>query len=81
MAFDRERLTSLGGNAKSGIMPRTYSYWNKDGDTVTDAKYFNDIRCNVGDQIWVITADYANQVSHRVSAVSVGKATVVASAA
>lgn len=79
MAFDRENLVALGGNAKSGVVPVSYSYYNESGDTVTATGYFNDIRVKAGDQIVSISADYTTRVQYYVSAVANNAATVIAS--
>jgi hypothetical protein len=78
MAYDIENLISLGGNAKRGKKPSIYFYWDEDGDTLTSAGFFVNSALAVGDQICAISADYTAQVWYRVSAVSSGKATVVA---
>ena len=79
MAYTQENLTLMNGNVKAGVVPAVYSYWNEAGDTVTGAGFFVDNRLNVGDQIWLITATYDQQILYYVSAVTAGAATVVAS--
>ncbi len=79
MAFDRKNLTIIGNNAKAGAVPAQWIYWNEDSDTVTSAGYFVDSRLTVGDQIRVLVAAYTSFVEYRVSAVTDGAATVIAS--
>jgi hypothetical protein len=79
MAFSTNNLTILGGENKNGVVPSWFSYYNEDGDTVTTAGYFVDYRLNVGDQIFVLAADYAAWLPYKVTAVSSGAATVVVS--
>jgi len=81
MAFTRENLSIYTNNVKNGVVPATYSYYDEDGDTVTDAGFFDDIRLNVGDQIWVIAAAYTSQVLYNIASVSAGAATSQASSA
>lgn len=78
MAFNRENLSVMVNNAKSGTVPATYSYWNEANDTVTAAGFFTDKRLNVGDQMDVIASAYTARVPYYVSAVSNGAATVTA---
>lgn len=78
MAFNRENLSIVANNAKSGVVPTLWLFWNESTDTVTSAGYFTDKRLNVGDQIDVLSANYTASVRYRVSAVSAsGSATVV----
>lgn len=80
MAFNRENLTIVANNAKAGEVPKQWLYYNEASDTVTDAGFFTDYRLAVGDQIDVLVAAYTSIGRYRVSAVSDGAATVVASA-
>lgn len=79
MAFDRENLTVLNNNVKSGVKPTWYTFYNEDGDTVTSAGYLVDNRLNVGDQVLVLADDYAAWLPYKVTAVTDGAATIVAS--
>jgi hypothetical protein len=69
MAFKLENLGILGNNTKSGVVPVIYSYWNADGDTVTAAGYFRDLRLKVGDQVQVYSANYTALGFYRISAI------------
>ncbi len=81
MAFSRKNLTPFGNNAKRGVVPCIYAFWNEGGDTVTAAGYMtSSFELQVGDQINVIDADYGNNTWYNVSAVSAGAATLVANA-
>ena len=82
MAFDRENLTIMTNNAKNGVVPTWYSYYNADGDTVTAAGYLVDLRLTVGDQVFVLAANYAAWLPYKVTAITnatTGAATLVAS--
>jgi hypothetical protein len=79
MAFDRQNLTIMAGNVKSGEVPAIWYYWNEDNDTVTTAGFFTDKRVKVGDQIAVIGNTMVAIVWYHCTAVSAtGEATVVA---
>lgn len=78
MAFNRENLTIIANNAKSGVVPSLWFYWNEASDTVTTSGFFTDKRLNVGDQIEVLVAAFTSSTRYRVSAVTDGEATVVA---
>ena len=78
MAFDRENLTIVTNNVKSGVVPAKYWFYNESDDTVTTAGYFTDLRLHVGDIIEVLKADYTSISVYRVSAVTTaGAATAV----
>jgi hypothetical protein len=77
MAFNKQNMASLGGNAKN--TPKSYSFYNKDDDTVTAAKYADWDRLRVGDQVVSISADYTTRVQYYVSAVATEQATLIAS--
>jgi len=79
MAYNQENLTIFSGNVKSGVVPTWWAYWNEDNDTVTTAGFFVDYRLVVGDQIFVLANDYAAWLPYKVTAVTDGAATVVAS--
>ena len=80
MAFDRENLSIVVNNVKSGEVPTQWMYYDEDGDTVTAAGFFTDLRLNVGDQITVLVAAFTSTALYRVSALpAAGTATVVAS--
>ena len=79
MAFNRENLTIMTNNVKSGVVPSWYSYWNEASDTVTAAGFFTDYRLVVGDQVLVLAANYAAWLPYKVTAVTSGAATVVLS--
>ena len=57
MSFNIELLTPL-NNGKNGKVPTMWTYWNKDGDTLTETGYFpKSYGLRNGDQIVVIGAD------------------------
>jgi len=78
MAFNRENLSIVVNNAKSGVVPSLWFFWNESTDTVTDAGYFTDKRLNVGDQIEVLAAAFTSSIRYRVSSVTDGAATAIA---
>ncbi|MCP3684177.1 MAG: hypothetical protein GY861_15960 [bacterium] len=80
MAFDRENLSIIVNNVKSGEVPTSWLYYDSAGDTVTAAGYMTDYRLNVGDMVEVLAAAYTSTALYRVSAVTDGAATLVASA-
>jgi hypothetical protein len=80
MAFNRQNLSIVVNNVKSGVVPSQWLYYNDGDDTVTAAGFFVDKSISVGDQIDSIKDDYTVITRYRVSAVAAGKATVVASA-
>ena len=80
MAFNRQDLSIVVNNVKSGVTPSQWLYYNDGDETVTAAGFFVDSRVRVGDQIDVLADAYTSIVRYRVSAVSDGKATVLASA-
>jgi len=81
MAFNRENLSIVVNNVKSGIVPSQWLFWNESTDTVTAAGFIVDKRVLVGDQVDVLSADFTAVVRYRVSAVSAaGAATLVAGA-
>lgn len=75
MAFDRENLSVIVNNIKSGVVIKKWIYVNQASDDVTAASYFSDYRFVAGDVIEVISADGA--VSTRYYVVSVTDAGVV----
>ncbi len=81
MAFNRENLTIMANNAKAGVVPTLWLYWNEASDTVTAAGFFTDKRLAVGDQIDVLVAAFTSFIRYRVSAVSATGAATVTSAA
>ena len=81
MAFDRENLSIVVNNVKSGIVPTLWQYYDEDGDTITAAGYIDDVRMNVGDQVDVLAAAYTSTTRYRVSELpAAGGATLVAGA-
>lgn len=78
MAFNRENLTIIANNAKAGVVPSLWLYWNEASDTVTTSGFFTDKRLNVGDQIEVLVAAFTSSIRYRVSAITDGAATVTA---
>lgn len=80
MAFNRENLSIVVNNVKSGEVPSQWLYYNDGDDTLTAAGFFTDNRLNVGDQIDAVSDDYKTITRYRVSAASGGDATVLASA-
>jgi hypothetical protein len=80
MAFNRENLSIVVNNAKSGTVPSQWLYYNDGDDTVTAAGFFADGSLEEGDQIDCLSDDYTTLTRYRVSEVSGGAATVLASA-
>ena len=81
MAFNRQNLSIVVNNVKSGVTPSLWFYYNDGDDTVTSAGFFVDKRVRLGDQIDSLSDNYQTITRYRVSAVSAdGKATVLASA-
>jgi hypothetical protein len=78
MTFKLKNLVNLSGGAKTNEVPNFFGYWNQDNDTVTGAHFFVYDAMKVGDQVTVVDNDYGNSANYNVSAVSGGKATVVA---
>jgi hypothetical protein len=74
MAFDKQRVYSLGGNATKTV--KAYFFYNSGSDDVTATGYFDWDVLKAGDQIKVVSADYKSTVDYYVSAVSGGSATV-----
>lgn len=63
MSFNIELLTPL-NNGKNGKVPTMWTYWNKDGDTLTETGYFTKSSgLRNGDQIVVIGADYTTRTN------------------
>lgn len=77
MAFSRERLTCYANNARTGVVPALWLYYNEAGDTVTGAGYIKDNRMAVNDVVKVIGADH-KIAEYYVSAVTAGAATLTA---
>lgn len=75
MAFDREQLTVLNNNIKSGVVVKKWTYYNDGDDDVTAASFFTDYRFVAGDVIEVISDSGA--VSTRYYVASVTSAGVV----
>ena len=76
MAFSRDRLTCYANNARTGVVPALYFYYNAEGDTVTEAGYMKDNRLAVNDLVTVMGADHS-VLDYYVSAVANGAATLV----
>lgn len=79
MAFDRANLSIVVNNIKKGIVPSHFVFYNEDTDTVTAAGYMTDRSLTVGDQITVLAAAFTSTILYRVSAITAGAATLVAS--
>ena len=77
MAFSRDRLTCYANNARTGVVPALWLYYNVAKDTVTSAGYIEDNRIAVNDVVTVIGTDH-KMAEYYVSAVTSGKATLVA---
>lgn len=77
MAFKSENLTPIANNAKLGVVPALWMYYNEAGDTVTSAGY---IPANYGvsakDQIIVVDNTGNSKFYH--ATVSASKITLVA---
>lgn len=80
MAFDRANLSIVVNNVKKGVVPSHFVFYNEDTDTVTSAGYMTDRSLTVGDQITVLAAAFTSTLLYRVSAITAGAATLVASA-
>ena len=80
MAFKEQNLSCISNNAKIGVVPALWMYWNEAKDTVTTAGY---IPANYGmkakDQVIVVDNDGGNAVWYNAT-VSSGKITLVANA-
>lgn len=77
MAFSREYLTCYANNARVGVVPALWLYYNAAGDTVTTAGYIEDNRMAVGDLVTVVSTAHA-KTEYYVSAASKGKVTLTA---
>lgn len=80
MAFKRENLTCYANNARTGVVPALWLYYNEGGDTVTAAGFIADNHMAAGDIVTVLTTDH-KKADYYVSAVANGKATLAAIAA
>ena len=80
MAFKEQNLSCISNNAKIGVVPALWMYWNEAGDTVTAAGY---IPASYGmkakDQVIVVDNDGGNAVWYNAT-VSSGVITLVANA-
>jgi len=76
--FDRENLSIVVNNVKSGVVPSQWLYYNDGDGTVTAAGFITDYRVLVGDQVDSLSDDYTTIVRYRVSAVTAGAATLIA---
>lgn len=80
MAFKEQNLSCISNNAKIGVVPALWMYWNEASDTVTTAGY---IPANYGmkakDQVIVVDNDGGNAVWYNAT-VAGGKITLVANA-
>ena len=79
MAFSIENLTCIANNAKSGVIPAIWEYYNKGSDTVTTAGYFP-VKCGVkaGDKILVISSTASDSPVWHYASVSSGVITLAA---
>nr|DAE46869.1 MAG TPA: hypothetical protein [Caudoviricetes sp.] len=77
MAFSREKLTCYANNARTGVVPALWLYYNDAGDVVTSAGFVKDNRMAVNDVVKVIGKDH-KIADYYVSAVSAGAATLTA---
>lgn len=58
MSFNIKNLTPVANNAKAGIVPVLWMYYNKDNDTITTADYFKEeMRLQDKDQILCVSQD------------------------
>lgn len=80
MAFKEQNLSCISNNAKIGVVPALWMFWNEANDTVTTAGY---IPANYGmkakDQVVVVDNDGGNAVWYNAT-VSSGVITLVANA-
>ena len=79
MAFSARNLSPSGDNAKNGVVPCLWTFWNEDADTVTSALYLTGQYGNikVGDQVMVIDGDYGNMTNYHVTVSTTVGATIV----
>lgn len=79
MAFSIENLSCIANNAKSGVIPAVWEYFNKSSDTVTTAGYFP-VKCGIkaGDKILVISSTASDAPVWHYAAVSSNVITVSA---
>lgn len=79
MAFSLENLTCIANNAKSGVIPAVWEYYNKASDTVTSAGFFP-ASCGVkaGDKVLVITSTASDEPQWHYASVSSGVITLAA---
>lgn len=79
MAFSLENLTCIANNAKSGVIPAVWEYYNKGSDTVTSSGFFP-ASCGVkaGDKILVVTTTASDAPAWYYASVSSGVITLAA---
>lgn len=77
MAYKRENITCYANNARTGVVPALWLYYNEAGDTVTTAGYVVDQRIAKNDVVTVIGTDH-KKAEYYVSAAENGKATLTA---
>jgi hypothetical protein len=70
MAFDRENLSIVVNNMKSGVVPASHTYYNDGDDDVTAASFFSDLRLRAGDEIKVTSDDYLSVTRYYVASVT-----------
>ena len=70
MAFDRENLTTVTNNVKSGVVAAKWLYVNQADDDVTAASYFSDLRLRAADVIEVVNSTGAVSVRYYVASVT-----------
>ena len=79
MAFNLKNLSCIANNAKTGVVPAVWEYYNEGGDTITTAGYFpltSGIRNK--DRILVMTTSLAVEPAWYYAEVSSGVITVSA---
>lgn len=79
MSFKIDNLTCIANNAKSGVIPAIWEYYNSNSDTVTTAGYFP-LKCGIkaGDKILVVSTTASDAPVWHYAAVSSGVITVTA---
>lgn len=80
MAFSLENLSCIANNAKTGVVPAIWEYYNKSSDTITTAGYLpKDCGVRNGDKILVISSTSSDAPVWYYATVSSGVITLAAS--
>ena len=79
MAFSLENLTCIANNAKTGVVPAIWEYYNKGSDTITTAGYLHkDCGVRAGDKVLAISATASDAPVWYYASVSSGVITLSA---